>query len=76
MTRTYSEQFAGEVEAFLVASRMKPTDFGREAVGDPGFITHLRRGRSPSLATADKVRAFIQRLEAESKDRRTRRVAE
>lgn len=74
MTRTYSELFQAEVEAFLAASRMKPTDFGREAIGDPGFITHLRRGRSPSLATADKVRAFILRLESEAKDRQARRA--
>lgn len=61
--RTLSEQFLVEVEAFLAASRMKATDFGREAVGDPSFVTRLRQGRSPSLATADKVRAFIGRLE-------------
>ncbi|GGC63795.1 hypothetical protein GCM10011504_47510 [Siccirubricoccus deserti] len=73
--RTLSEQFLAEVEAFLAASRMKPTDFGREAVGDPSFITHLRRGRSPSLATADKVRVFIRRLEAEAAGRRARRAS-
>jgi hypothetical protein len=43
---------------------MKPTDLGREAVGDPSFVTRLRQGRSPSLATADKVRAFIGTLDA------------
>jgi hypothetical protein len=62
--RTFSEQFRADVEVFLAASRMKPTDFGREAVGDPSFVTRLRQGRSPSLATADKVRAFIGGLEA------------
>lgn len=72
MPRTYSEQFTAEVEAFLATSRMKPSDFGREAIGDPSFVTHLRRGRSPSLATADRVRAFISRLEAEAANRRTR----
>jgi 2,4-dienoyl-CoA reductase-like NADH-dependent reductase (Old Yellow Enzyme family) len=64
--RTFSEQFLAEVEAFLAASRMKATDFGREAVGDPSFVTRLRQGRSPSLATADKVRACMRRLEARS----------
>ena len=67
--RTYSEQFVSEVEAFLRASRMKATDFGREAVGDPSFITHLRRGRSPSLSTADKVLTFISRLETDAANR-------
>ena len=67
--RTYTEQFVAQVEAFLKASRMKATDFGRESVGDPGFITHLRRGRSPSLATADKVLTFIARLEEDAAKR-------
>ena len=67
--RTYSEHFIGQVEAFLKASRIKATDFGREAVGDPSFITHLRRGRSPSLATADKVLTFIARLEEDAANR-------
>ncbi len=71
--RTLSEQFLAEVEAFLRASRMKPTDFGREAVGDPSFVTRLRQGRSPSLATADKVRAFISRLDARTTSRRPSR---
>ena len=62
--RTFTEQFAAEIEAFLTASRMKPSDLGREAIGDPSFVTRLRQGRSPSLATADKVRSFIGRLEA------------
>lgn len=69
--RTYSEHFLGRVEGFLATSRMRPTDFGREAVGDPGFVRHLRRGRSPSLTTADKVTAFIERLEAEPSNRRS-----
>jgi 2,4-dienoyl-CoA reductase-like NADH-dependent reductase (Old Yellow Enzyme family) len=64
--RTFSEQFLAEIEAFLTASRMRATDFGREAVGDPSFVTRLRQGRSPSLATADKVRACMRRLEARS----------
>ena len=67
--RTYTEHFSEKVEACLKASRMKATDFGREAVGDPSFITHLRRGRSPSLATADKVVTFITRLEEDNANR-------
>jgi hypothetical protein len=67
--RTLREQFVERVEAFLVRSGMRPTDFGRESLGDPSFITHLRRGRSPSLDTADRVNAFIDRLEAEQAKR-------
>jgi len=63
MARTFSEHFAGRVEAFLSASGFKPTEFGRQAIGDAAFILNLRRGRSPTLATADKVLAFIEELE-------------
>ena len=66
MARTFSEHFSGRVEAFLTASGFKPTEFGRQAIGDAGFILNLRRGRSPTLATADKVLTFIEELEAES----------
>jgi hypothetical protein len=64
MARTFSEHFAARVEAFLQASGFKPSEFGRQAVGDAAFILNLRRGRSPTLATADRVLAFIEQLEA------------
>lgn len=67
--RTLREQFVDRVEAFLAKSGMHPTDFGRESMGDPRFITHLRRGRSPSLDTADRVNAFIERLESQQAKR-------
>ena len=65
-----SKQFREQVEAFLKASGFKPTEFGRQAVGDPSFVLSLRRGRSPTLATADKVLAFIAEREAASPGRR------
>jgi hypothetical protein len=64
MARTFSERFASRVEAFLEAYGFKPAEFGRQAVGDPAFVLNLRRGRSPTLATADKVLGFIAELEA------------
>jgi len=74
MTRTISKHFIAQVEAFLKRSGFKPTEFGRQAVGDSGFVLNLRRGRSPTLATADKVLAFIARLEAEEQARRRRKA--
>ena len=62
--RTITEQFLDRVEAFLKASRLKPSEFGRQSVGDPSFVVNLRRGRSPTLATADRVIGFIARFEA------------
>jgi hypothetical protein len=64
--RTLSEQFRSQVEAFLISSRMKITEFGRESVGDPNFVANLRRGRSPTLGTADKVLSYMEKLAAET----------
>ena len=58
--KTFTEQFRAEIEGFLERTRTKPTEFGRLAAGDPSFVLSLRRGRSPTLATADKVLAFIR----------------
>lgn len=62
--QTYTEQFLAEVEAFLRRSGCKPAELGRQAVGDPAFVLNLRRGRSPKLATADRVLAYIRAEEA------------
>jgi len=70
---TLSEQFLSRVEAFLAQTRIKVTEFGRESVGDPNFIVNLRRGRSPTLGTADKVLAYIDKLEADSLKRAANR---
>ena len=57
---TFTEQFHREVETFLERSDFKPTEFGRQAVGDPSLVLNLRRGRSPTLITADRILAFIR----------------
>ena len=67
---TLLREFLSRVEAFLTTSGAKPSEFGRQTVGDPSFVANLRRGRSPTLGTADKVLAYIERLEAESAGRR------
>lgn len=58
-----SQQFRDAVEGFLKRTGFKPTEFGRQAVGDPSLVLNLRRGRSPTLATADRILAFIKRHE-------------
>lgn len=70
--KTLSEQFRAEVEGFLERTGTKPTEFGRAAAGDPSFVLSLRRGRSPTLATVDKVLAFIHETDA-AEQRRARR---
>lgn len=71
--RTISEQFVARVEVFLESTGFKSSEFGRQAIGDPNFVLNLRRGRSPTLATADRVLAFIVRLEEEYDNRRRNR---
>jgi hypothetical protein len=69
---TFTEQFHREVEAFLERSDFKPTEFGRQAVGDPSLVLNLRRGRSPTLVTADRILAFIRANEAMCNGHRSR----
>jgi predicted transcriptional regulator len=69
---TKEELFVAEVEAFLKATGFKPIEFGAQAVGDPFFIGKLRRGRSPTLKTADRVTAFIRRFEEEAAKRQAK----
>lgn len=57
--KTLTEQFHATVEEFLERTGFKTTEFGRQAVGDPSLVLNLRRGRSPTLATADRILAFI-----------------
>ena len=70
---TITEQFRRRVEGFLEASGINPTEFGRQSVGDPSFVLNLRRGRSPKLATADRVLAFIEAIETDDRRKRTAR---
>ena len=52
--------FERRVAAFLRRARVSPSEFGERAVGDRNFLGDLRRGRSPRLAAADRVLAFME----------------
>ena len=54
-----TKQFERQVAAFLRRSRLTPTELGARAVGDRKFLGDMRRGRSPRLATADRVLEFM-----------------
>lgn len=56
MTR---ETFLAEIEAFLKASGMTATAFGKEAVSDPNFVFDLRRGRRANLELVEKAQRLI-----------------
>ena len=49
-----------EIDAFVITAKLNPTQFGRLAVNDGNFIRAIRNGRTPSLQTVDKVRAFMK----------------
>lgn len=55
-----TKQFERRVTAFLRRTRLSPSEFGERAVGDRKFVGDVRRGRSPRLATADRVLAFME----------------
>jgi phosphopantothenoylcysteine decarboxylase/phosphopantothenate--cysteine ligase len=57
---SYSDAFRAEIEAFLANSGISASRFGKEAVGDPGFVFDLRqKGRAPSARLMDAVTAFM-----------------
>lgn len=58
-----TKEFERRVTAFLRRTRLSASEFGERAVGDRKFVGDIRRGRSPSLATADRVLAFMAAYE-------------
>lgn len=54
-----SQSFLSEIERFLATSGLEPTALGKQALGDPNFVFDLRKGRSPSTRTMDKVKTWI-----------------
>ena len=56
---TVAQSFLSEIERFLEGTGLEPTSLGKQALGDPNFVFDLRKGRSPSTRTVDKVRAWM-----------------
>ena len=52
------------IELYLRRSNMAPTRFGREALGDPRFISDLKNGRELRQKTAERVAAWLDAHEA------------
>jgi hypothetical protein len=58
---TPSESFRQKIEAYLARTKMKPSAFGREAVGDGNFVFDLRhKDRMPSLRLVERVENFMK----------------
>ena len=58
--------FRREVEAFLSVTGKRSITPGLKAAGDPTFVARLRKGSSPSLATIQKVRAWMRETSSEA----------
>ena len=52
-------EFRRVVSAHLERARMKGKELGERALGEPGFVTDLKRGASPQLDTADRILRFM-----------------
>lgn len=48
-----------EIREFLAESGMGPTYFGKLATGNAELVRRLEAGRTVTLVTADRIRAFI-----------------
>lgn len=57
----YPTMLLQKVEQHIKATRMPPTRFGRECVGDPRFVFDLRAGREPRSATIERVVRYLER---------------
>jgi len=56
-----ARELLAEIERFLHRHDMNPTTFGIDCMNDGNYLSRLRRGRTPTLQTIDKVRAYIKR---------------
>ena len=58
------------VERYLRESGITASRFGRDAMGDPGFVATLRRGREPRDTTVLRVAAYLAEKRASAAPRR------
>lgn len=52
-------ELLNRIKAFCTDHNLKPSTFGRMAVGDGSLISNLEAGRSPTLKMAGRIAAFM-----------------
>lgn len=57
-----------EIEAFLAASGMGSTYFGKAACGNSELVARLRDGRPCLTTTSDRIRYFIRKRSEKSEE--------
>jgi 2,4-dienoyl-CoA reductase-like NADH-dependent reductase (Old Yellow Enzyme family) len=55
--------FLQAIESFISAHRMNATDFGRQFMKDPNFVSRLRKGRSSTMRTVQRVTEGMKEFE-------------
>jgi len=55
-----AQGFLSEIEQYLAHAAIDPTTLGKQALGDPSFVFDLRKGRSPSTRTMNRVREWMR----------------
>ncbi len=61
---TVAKSFLAEIERYLETAGLDATSLGKQALGDPSFVFDLRKGRSPSTRTIEKVRNWMRQQKA------------
>lgn len=49
-----------QIEAYLAATKVSPSTFGRRAAGDPRLVFDLKQGRRPRKGTAERILRYLQ----------------
>jgi hypothetical protein len=58
------DQILSHIDAFLERHDMKPSRFGRDAIGEASLISTMREGRQPSLDTLRRLKEFMDEKDA------------
>lgn len=53
------DKLTEEVDAFLRATGMPKTNFGRAVANDPRLVSRLRQGSDVTTTTADRIRRYM-----------------
>ena len=63
---TARDQLLREIEAFLARHHIPAATFGAQSMNDRAFLYRLRDGAQPRLDTAEKLRAYMDRIDRKS----------
>lgn len=65
MQTSIEQSLLAEVEAFLAETKIAPSRFGLDAMGDGALVKQIREGeRSLTLKNADKILRYISNYRA------------